>query len=155
VVVISYNYWKNKLGTSSTSMTIQSDRRIVTDRAVHYMRVSPGFFPTLGIQLVAGRDFDEHDLRDDLEQAFVPYWDRQSGGGTLYVKVRGKPQAAFAPIRAAVAQVDPAVPVVDMITLNDQIDQSLTTERMLATLSSGFGAIALLLSAVGLYGVIS
>ena len=95
------------------------------------------------------------DDRDDIEQAFVPYWDRQSGGGTFYVKVRGKPEAAFASIRAAVAQVDPALPVVDMITLDDQIDRSLATERMLATLSSGFGVIALLLSVVGLYGVIS
>ena len=205
-------------GTSSSSMTIQSDQRIVTDRAVHFMRVSPGFFATLGTRLVAGRNFDERDLRDpesnetayrsiivsesfarryfgsrspvgyrlgfgnrpdtrttveiigvvkgfsrrtmrddrdNIEQAFVPYWDRQSGGGTFYVKVRGKPEAAFASIRAAVAQVDPALPVVDMITLDDQIDRSLATERMLATLSSGFGAIALLLSVVGLYGVIS
>jgi len=205
-------------GTSSSSMTIQSDQRIVADRAVHFMRVSPGFFATLGTRLVAGRNFDERDLReaestetayrsiivsetfarryfgnrspvgyrlgfgnrpdtrttveiigvvkgfsrrtlrddrDDIEQAFVPYWDRQSGGGTFYVKVRGKPEAAFASIRTAVAQVDPTLPVVDMITLDDQIDRSLATERMLATLSSGFGAIALLLSVVGLYGVIS
>ena len=42
-----------------------------------------------------------------------------------------------------------------MITLDDQIARSLSTERMLAILSSGFGAIALLLSVVGLYGVIS
>jgi predicted permease len=205
-------------GTSSSGMTIQSDRRIVTDRTVHYMRVSPGFFATIGTRLVAGRNFDERDLRDpesketayrsiivsesfarryfgsrspvgyrlgfgnrpdtrttveiigvvqgfsrrtmhedrdNIEQAFVPYWDRQSGGGAFYVKVRGKPETAFASIRAAVAQVDPALPVVDMITLDDQIDRSLATERMLATLSSGFGAIALLLSVVGLYGVIS
>ncbi len=205
-------------GTSASSMTIQSDRRIVTDRTVHYMRVSPGFFETLGTRLIAGRNFDERDLRepeskdtayrsiivsesfarryfggrspighrlgfgnrpdtratveiigvvrgfsrrtmrddrDNIEQAFVPYWDRQSGGGTFYVRVRGKPEAAFASIRAAVAQVDPALPVVDMITLDDQIDLSLANERMLATLTSGFGAIALLLSVVGLYGVIS
>ncbi|HEY2981503.1 MAG TPA: ABC transporter permease [Anaerolineales bacterium] len=202
-------------GTSSSSMTIQSDKRIVTDRAVHYMRVSPGFFSTLGAQLVAGRDFEERDLRDrnsketgsrsiivsesfarryfggsspighrlgfgnrpgtaanieivgvvrgfsrrnlrdEIEQAFVPFWDRDSGDGTFYVKVLGKPEAAFASIRAAVAQVDPVLPIVNMVTLDDQIDQSLTTERMLATLSSGFGAIALLLSVVGLYGVMS
>jgi ABC-type antimicrobial peptide transport system permease subunit len=102
--------------------------------------------------------FSRRTLRDDrnsLEQVFVPYWDRQSGGGAFYVTVRGKPEAAFASIRAAVAQVDPSLPVVDMITLDDRIDRSLATERMLATLSSGFGAIALLLSVVGLYGVIS
>jgi predicted permease len=202
-------------GTSSTSMTIQMGERIVTNRAVHYMRVGPGFFSTLGTQLIAGRDFEERDLRDqnsgekgshsiivsesfarryfgsrspigyrlglgnrpgtvanieiigvvkgfsrrnlrdEIEQAFVPYWDRDSGDGTFYLKVRGKPEAAFASIRAAVAQIDPALPLIDLVTLDDQIDRSLATERMLATLSSGFGAIALLLSVVGLYGVMS
>jgi ABC-type antimicrobial peptide transport system permease subunit len=101
------------------------------------------------------RGFSRRNLRDEIEQAFVPFWDRDSGDGTFYVKVLGKPEAAFASIRAAVAQVDPVLPIVNMVTLDDQIDQSLTTERMLATLSSGFGAIALLLSVVGLYGVMS
>ena len=68
--------------------------------------------------------------------------------------LRGSAEAAFASIRALVAQVDPALPV-SLRTFEDQIDRSLRTERMLATLSSGFGAIALLLSVVGLYGVMS
>jgi predicted permease len=205
-------------GSSTSGMTIQSGQRIVADRVVHYMRVSPGFFATLGTPFLAGRNFDERDLRepkskdtayrsiivsetfarryfegrspvgyrigfgnrpdtrttveiigvvkgfsrrnlrddrDDIEQAFVPYWDGQTGGGSFYVRVRGKPEGAFDSIRAAVAQIDPALPVVDMTTLDDQIARSLTTERMLALLSSGFGAVALLLSVVGLYGVIS
>jgi ABC-type antimicrobial peptide transport system permease subunit len=53
-----------------------------------------------------------------------------------------------------VAAVDPRLPVT-LRTFGDQIERSLTTERMLATLSSGFGAIALLLSVIGLYGVMS
>lgn len=205
-------------GTSSSGMTIQGDRRIVTDRAVHWMRVTPGFFATLGTRLLAGRNFEERDLRDpkseetdyrsiivsesfarryfgdrspvgyrlgfgnrpdtrtnveiigvvqgfsrrtlrddrdSIEQAFVPYWDRASGAGAFYVRVRGEPETAFASIRAVVAQVDPTLPIVDMITLDDRIAQSLSTERMLAILCSGFGAVALLLSVVGLYGVIS
>jgi ABC-type antimicrobial peptide transport system permease subunit len=42
-----------------------------------------------------------------------------------------------------------------MRTIRNQIDRSLTTERMMATLLTGFGAIALLLSVIGLYGVMS
>jgi predicted permease len=203
-------------GTSTTNMTIQSDERIVTDRPTSYMRVGPGFFSTLGTQVIAGRDFDERDVRapgskptgwrsaivnesfarryfkgrspvgfrlgtgnrpntatdieiigvvrdfsrrslrdEELEQAFFPYWDNQSGDGAFYVKMRGNPESAFASIRAAVEQVDRILPVLNLTTFEDQIDRSLATERMLATLSSGFGAIALLLSVVGLYGVMS
>lgn len=43
----------------------------------------------------------------------------------------------------------------DFRTLDEQVDRSLNTEHMLATLSSSFGTIALLLSLVGLYGVMS
>ena len=42
-------------------MTIQTDQRITTDREVHMNAVTPGFFATLGIRIVAGRDFNEHD----------------------------------------------------------------------------------------------
>jgi ABC-type antimicrobial peptide transport system permease subunit len=70
-------------------------------------------------------------------------------------RLRGDPNSAFAPIREAVARVAPALPVISLTTLENQIDESLRTEQMLATLSSGFGAIALLLSVIGLYGVMS
>jgi predicted permease len=197
-------------------MTIQSDERVVTDRATSYMRVGPGFFSTLGTQVIAGRDFDERDVRvpggqptrwrsvvvnesfarryfkgrspvgfrlgtgnrpdtvtdieiigvvrdfsrrslrdEQLEQAFFPFWDNQSGDGAFYLKMREKPESAFASIRTTVGQVDRTLPVLDLTTFEDQIDRSLATERMLATLSTGFGSIALLLSIVGLYGVMS
>ena len=42
-------------------MTIQTDRRITTDREVRLNAVSPGFFSTLGVRIVAGRDFIERD----------------------------------------------------------------------------------------------
>lgn len=42
-------------GSSSNSMTIQSDRRFVTDRAVSTLRVGLGFFRTMGLHLLAGR----------------------------------------------------------------------------------------------------
>ena len=44
-------------------MTIQTDQRIATDRDVNLNAVSPAFFATLGIRIVAGRDFDERDSR--------------------------------------------------------------------------------------------
>jgi hypothetical protein len=50
-------------GSWNNPMTIQTTERIVTDRMVNLNAVTPGFFATLGIRVVAGRDFDERDSR--------------------------------------------------------------------------------------------
>ena len=200
-------------GSWNDSMTIEADKRMVTDRAVHLEPISPGLFTTLGTRVIAGRDFDERDalppvgerwrsvivnerfarryfgdrsplggrvglgdrqdtrtnleivgvvrdfsyrdLREQTEQAFVPYFEGDWTAGTFYLRVRGTPQAAFASIRSAVGRVDPTVPLLSPRTLDEQVDRSLTTERMMATLSGGFAAVALLLSVVGLYGVMA
>jgi len=57
--------------------------------------------------------------------------------------------------RRAVASVDPNLPVFQARTLRAQAEQSLLKERLLATLSSFFGALALLLACVGLYGLMA
>lgn len=101
------------------------------------------------------RDFSYRNLREETEQAFFPFWEDPGSAGAFYLKVRGKPEASFSAIRAAVARVDPAIPVVSPRTLDDQMNRALTTERILASLSTGFGVIALILSVVGLYGVMS
>ena len=50
-------------GSISKGLTIEADRRLVTNRHVRELRVSPGFFATLGTRIVAGRDFDARDAR--------------------------------------------------------------------------------------------
>jgi ABC-type lipoprotein release transport system permease subunit len=101
------------------------------------------------------RDFNRRTLREDAEQAFVSFWDRDSGDGSFYLRVRGNPAAVYPEIRAAVRVLAPTLPVTDLITVDEQIERSLSTERMLAALASGFGLVALLLSVVGLYGVMT
>jgi hypothetical protein len=44
-------------------VTIQTDRRTVSDRGVNFNAVSPGFFATRGVRVLAGRDFDQSDSR--------------------------------------------------------------------------------------------
>ena len=61
----------------------------------------------------------------------------------------------FHPSASLVRQADPRLPILWFRTLDDQVNRSLTTERLLAALSSSFGALALLLSLIGLYGVMS
>jgi predicted permease len=100
-------------------------------------------------------DFSYRGIREEAEQAFFPFLDIPWAGATFYVRTQGKPENAFAGIRATVAGVDSGLPILSMRTIRNQIDRSLTTERMMATLLTGFGAIALLLSVIGLYGVMS
>jgi predicted permease len=59
------------------------------------------------------------------------------------------------PIRSAIAQVDPALMISDVITMRRQIDTTLLTERLLSGLSAVFGTLALALASIGLYGVLS
>jgi putative ABC transport system permease protein len=89
------------------------------------------------------RDLDQHML-------YVP-----RGGGVLHVRSAAAPAPLRASIEEAVHRLDPNVPVYDVRTIGEQIDRALRTERTFAMLSSTFGVLALLLSAVGLYGVMA
>jgi predicted permease len=65
-----------------------------------------------------------------------------------------RPSVLIASVQEAVAGVSKAVPL-DFGTLAEQVDDSLVQERLLATLSTFFGALALLLAMIGLYGALS
>lgn len=100
-------------------------------------------------------DISYRGLREASEQAFFPSIEGRDTGSHFYVRVRGTPAAAFQSIRTAIHAADPALPIAYFRTLDEQVSRSLSTERMVATVSGGFGGIALLLSLVGLYGVMS
>jgi ABC-type antimicrobial peptide transport system permease subunit len=61
----------------------------------------------------------------------------------------------FAALRRKIAELDPAMPVFQMKTLEQQLDETLSTERLIATLSAAFGVLATVLAAIGLYGVMA
>lgn len=93
-------------------------------------------------------------IREQWEQAYYPIG-AELLGSNFYVRFRGTPESAFRSIRAILREADPGLPITYFRTLDEQIDRSLNTERMLSALSSSFGGLALLLSLVGLYGVMS
>ena len=96
-------------------------------------------------------------LRDEIpEQAFVPYLaSTDPDEMTVYVRTSLDPDQFFSIARAKVRELDPNVPVYAMRTMETQIRNSLTTERLIASLSSIFGFLATLLAMVGLYGVMA
>ncbi len=94
-------------------------------------------------------------VREEWEQAYFPIVSGEHSGDNFYVRIQGSREAAFQSIRTILHNADPTLPVTYFRTLDEQVSRSLNTERMLAALSGSFGTLALLLSLVGLYGVIS
>jgi predicted permease len=192
------------------------------DRAEPYMnQISPGYFATLGVPIVAGRDFrmtDDHEikkgpedddwtpttvminekfakkffpgrnplglhlgfgsdpgtrmdmeiigivkdikytnLRDEVpEQAYVPYMGSHFlGSMTVYIRTAVDPNLLMPAVRQKVRELDPNLPIYGLRTTETQINNSLVTERMIASLSTVFGFLATMLAVIGLYGVMS
>lgn len=74
---------------------------------------------------------------------------------TLCVRTTGDPYALNASIRRLVGSLDEAVSVVESRTMEDNLDRTLTQERFVALLGGFFGVVALVLAAIGLYGVMA
>ena len=103
------------------------------------------------------KDFKYTNLRDEIpEQAFVPYLgSRFLGGTTVYLRTTADPNQLMSAVRSKVRDMDPNVPVYAMRTTEVQINNSLSTQRMIASLSAVFGFLATLLAVIGLYGVMA
>ncbi|HEX4228529.1 MAG TPA: ABC transporter permease [Bryobacteraceae bacterium] len=170
--------------------------------------VSPGYFEAMGIPMLAGRDFDRRDMKDNSKvaivnerfahhffgnrsaigrllgrgggpgtkldteivgvaadslyegprqgvrrQVFVPNWGND--GVAFYVRAGLDSRALYGAVKREVKKLDPAMPVYQLKTLGKQLDETLLTERLVALLSAGFGLLATLLAAIGLYGVMA
>ncbi len=73
----------------------------------------------------------------------------------LEVRTSGDPMAFASDVRRVFRQIDAAIPILTITTLKDQVDRSVTEERLVADLAGFFGLSSLVLAAVGLYGIIS
>lgn len=172
--------------------------------------ISPGFLKTLGIPLLAGRDFDESDGLDKPPVALISkaagqklfpgedpvgrqmYFGADNGTGlvvevvgvvgdvrsikldqvndvefyrpwaqrtvpfaSIAVRSQFKPEAAGTMVRTAINKLDPGLPIVQPITLEAIVAQSLGQQRLTMALLGGFAAVALVLAAVGIYGSVA
>jgi len=92
-------------------------------------------------------------LRKNVEPTI--YTMDKDAGGAFELRTGGNPKALIPLVREAVKQVDANLLVSHFKTQEEQIDQLLYQERLVASLSALFGALALLLDCIGLYGLLS
>ena len=176
---------------------------------IQHTVVTPGYFHSLGIPLLMGRDFTEQDSKDAEKVTIVDerlaheYWPNQNPVGKrvrfgppednepwhtvvgvvgavrharldmeirksvylphLQIPVNGlslvvqakNPASLVGALRGQIREMDPDLPVSDLMTMEEVVSQSVWQNRLYAILFTAFAVIALLLAAVGIYGVMS
>jgi predicted permease len=101
-------------------------------------------------------DAKYHDLRERaIPMVYIPLFQSPESGVTFEVRTGIPPSNATTAMIDAVKATDGRLPVFGIKTLSNQLDESLLQERLVASLSSAFGALALLLAGVGLYGLMA
>jgi predicted permease len=103
------------------------------------------------------KDGKSASLREEPMRFFyVPAAQQERPGEmTYYVRTAGDPETLAGRITPIVRGVDADLPITQLRTMRAQIRSSLFSERIVATLSAGFGLLATLLAALGLYGVMA
>ena len=103
------------------------------------------------------KDSRTSSLRREVPRfVYIPYTQEEEiGPMTFYVRSRGDAARVGASVRETAQRVDPNLPIYEMKTMTTVVDELLFVERMVAALSIAFGALATLLAAIGLYGVMS
>jgi len=117
-----------------------------------------GFGATADIEIVGlSRDAKNNSLRDGiLPTVYLPYAQgRRLRSMTFSIRTHGDPAAMIGTVRELVRGIDPNLPLFEVKTLEAQIDETLLQERQFAKLGAVLGSVALALSCIGLYGLLS
>jgi putative ABC transport system permease protein len=94
-------------------------------------------------------------MEEELPQLYIPHWQDNDDGYFLVVKTAGDPSALVEPIRRAVLAIDPSQPISSASTMTEYVRASTDDGEFMALLLGIFAATALLLAAVGIYGVMA
>jgi predicted permease len=203
VQLLANNSWNNGLSVDGF------DQRAGANTDASLNMVSPGFLKTLGVPLLAGRDFTDadrlgapraaivnqafvrkfglgdaplgkrfgvgdqaaHDIeivglaadakyskvKDDTPAQYFLPWRQDASIGRLSFYVRAAVDAAalLNTLPRVIARIDPNLPVDELTTVRRTVQENVFLDRLVAVLSAGFAALATLLAAIGLYGVLA
>jgi ABC-type antimicrobial peptide transport system permease subunit len=86
---------------------------------------------------------------------YVPYRQTRLGSAIFEVRTAGAPAGVMGSMREVARQIDPNLPLTDVSTQIEQVERRFQQERLFAQAYSLFGGIALLLAAIGLFGLMS
>ncbi len=86
---------------------------------------------------------------------YVPYLQTRAASAIIAVRTAGDPASATGSVREAVRQVDANLPMVDVSTQLEQVERRFEQEKLFAQAYALFGALAMLLAAIGLFGLMS
>jgi predicted permease len=118
-----------------------------------------GFSPEQNGQLeVVGilKDTKYDSVREDVPPTiYLPIPRGTPGGGNFIVRTAGDATAAIPQIREAVRQSDPNLPLSQITTQEEQLENRFRQEKIFAAAYAAFGAVALVLAAIGLFGLMS
>ena len=102
------------------------------------------------------RDVKYNSVRDTVPPTmYVPFRQARTGGMVVEVRTGGDPVSAMGGIREAVRRIDPNLPLMDMSTQMEQIERRFLQEKVFAQAYALFGGLAVVLAAVGLFGLMS
>jgi len=88
-------------------------------------------------------------------QLFVARSPFGAASTTFYVRVARDPEGLLTAVRERVTRIDPIVPITNLRTMEQQVRENLAVERFIAAAAAGFGVLATVLAALGLYGVLA
>lgn len=135
--------------------------RYIRDRNPLGVRIAQGTGPNVkpDVEIIGiVSDTKYNNLGDEhANQVFMPYYEyaKWLGGMVFYVRTNAAPEQMFNTIRSVVREIDPNLPVMNMKTVEQVIDESMITQRLIATLCSVFSFLATGLAALGLYGLLA
>jgi len=102
------------------------------------------------------RDAKYNSVRDAAPATmYVPFRQLRVSSAVVEVRTAGAPAAAMGSIRDIVRQIDPNLPLVDVSTQIEQVERRFQQEKLFAQTYTLFGGLALLLAAIGLFGLMS
>jgi predicted permease len=111
-----------------------------------------------GQQEIVGvlRDVKYNSVRDTAPPTmYVPFRQARTGGMMVEVRTAGDPVSTMGSIRDAVRRIDPNLPLMDMSTQTEQIERRFLQEKVFAQAYALFGGLAVVLAAIGLFGLMS
>jgi putative ABC transport system permease protein len=88
-------------------------------------------------------------------EVYLPYWQFPEGGTNVALKASSRPEQLIAPLRQALHEIDPDIPLSNIATMRTIVADSIDQPRFFAVLIAIFAGLAVALAVVGIYGVIA